>query len=166
VSPDPVFLEIKRRDNSLVRKSRARLSGPAFRELVSGGAPDVTQLAGPALSCYGEFVTSVARLGAGPIVHVRYEREAWVGLYQQDIRVTIDRQLRSASAHMWPQPDESNLEWSEVEQRMLLLELKFDVAFPPWMRELVRRFELQRTSFSKYRNSVLRSADPLLRHLA
>ncbi len=166
LSADPVFLEIKSRRNNLVHKSRARISGFAFRAVLAGQAPDVQRLPERALKCYDEFVSWVGRLGARPIVHVRYDREAWVGSFHEGIRVTIDRDIRCASAESGVRADELDLAWNEVERRWLVLELKFDVAFPLWMRELVHRFQLKRLSFSKYGNAVQHSLDPILHYLA
>lgn len=154
----PVFLEIKRRSNSLVLKSRARVDRQALASLLSGVRPKVGDLPADQLHCCEEFAGWMSRWLAQPMVWVRYRREAYEGTYNPDVRITFDRRLVCASA-------QSRVEvvppahWRDVEPRRVVLELKFDGAHPAWMTRLVRRFQLQRRSFSKYGRSVRRGID-------
>ncbi|MFQ5505096.1 MAG: VTC domain-containing protein [Planctomycetota bacterium] len=159
----PVFLEVKRRRNRLVLKSRARIGRGQMRELLAGGAPDVGKLEG---SCYDEFLCWIARYGARPVVHVGYEREAHVGCFDRGLRVTLDRELRCASADEGWRLESAELDWVEPLTDRVILELKFDHAFPSWMRDLTRQLKLQRVSFSKYGHSVRSAFDPLIRSMA
>lgn len=157
----PVFLEIKRRRNGLVLKGRARLMPPDVETMLRGGAPDTSMLAGEEKACYDEFLGWVARWLAQPVVWVKYRREALVGAINRDVRITMDRQLVYApSAEGNGCVHEAS--WRPVEKRFIVLELKFNVAFPDWMCGLVQRFNLKKISFSKYGNAILRGMDAWL----
>ncbi len=160
---DSAFLEIKRRRDRLVLKGRARLPRAAIAVILAGGCPDVSGLRGDQRACYEEFTGHMDRWMARPAVWVRYRREAYVGAYHPGVRVTMDRRLVCAPAdEMRGDPDFSDDfgRWRSVEERRVVLELKFDNSYPSWMARLVRRFELQRRSYSKYCRSVCRGLDP------
>jgi hypothetical protein len=161
----PVFLEIKRRRNRLVRKGRARIDQDAAALMLAGRAPDTSHLSSAERSCYDEFVGWVARWATQPIVWVGYRREAYVGAFNPGIRITMDRDIACSPAAGRPvctcfgreRPPDTL--WRRVENTRVILELKFNVAFPDWMRDLVQRFDLQQRSYSKYGNSVMRGVD-------
>ena len=89
----PVFMEIKRRFNSLVLKGRARIERPHMDSILAGSAPEVLLLKNNQKNCYDEFLSWMARWLAQPTVWVKYRREAYVGTFNQDIRITMDRKL-------------------------------------------------------------------------
>lgn len=151
----PVFLEIKRRFNSQVLKGRARISRADMAFILAGGAPDTSALPGDQRACHEEFVGWMARLIAQPVVWVRYRREAYVGFYNRDIRITMDRALACAPTDNTAGPGQV-LSWLPVESRRVVLEVKFDESYPDWVARLVQRFRLEKRSYSKYGRSVLR----------
>lgn len=151
----PVFMEIKRRFNRLVLKGRARIGREAVATLLAGGVPDTSRLKGAERACYDEFVGWVARWTAQPVVWVKYRREAYVGIYNPGVRVTFDRGLSCAPAANGSRCQPDGI-WRPVESRGVIMELKFNVSFPDWMRHLVQRFELRQQSYSKYGKSILR----------
>lgn len=157
----PMFLEIKRRHNRLVLKGRARLERSAVAVMLAGGAPDTSGLRGEERACYDEFVGWVARWITQPVIWVRYRREAFVGAMNPGIRITMDRNLSCVPATgmngIRPAPS-----WRPLESRRVVLELKFNRAFPDWMGGLVKHFCLKQRSYSKYANAVRRGLDDWL----
>ncbi len=152
----PVFMEIKRRRDRLVHKSRARLDRAGGAAFLAGGFTDTSYLPAAERACYQEFSAWSARWLARPVVWIRYRREAYAGRANSRVRVTIDRDLRCAPAG----PSlESPRTWRTLEPRGLILEFKFDGAHPTWLRRLVQRHELRQRSYSKYGNAVLRGLD-------
>jgi hypothetical protein len=152
----PVFFEIKRRHNAVITKSRTMLSRAQMAAFFAG------QLAHDALSvrdqgCLGEFHGRMVELDARPIVIVRYRRQAYAGALEPGIRVTFDRNIMCCPSSA-PVVRHGGEGWIAVEDQRVVLELKFRGSMPGWMQDLVRRFELRRTSFSKYSHSVLASA--------
>ncbi len=151
----PVFLEIKRRFNSLVLKGRARIDRVDMDSILSGGISEALSIDNDQRACYDEFLGWMARWLAQPVIWVRYRREAYVGIYNRDIRITMDRALVCSPPGNAPGlvPVSS---WLPVESRMVVLEVKFDESFPVWVARLIQRFRLQRRSYSKYGNSIRR----------
>jgi hypothetical protein len=154
----PVFLEIKRRHNRLVLKGRARLDRDAASLMLAGGVPDTSRLAIGERASYEEFVGWVGRWIARPLIWVKYRREAFVGLFDTGIRITMDRNLLCS-----PTAEGNGLlptcSWRPIENRRVVLELKFNHSYPDWMRCLAQRFNLKQRSYSKYGKAVLRGID-------
>lgn len=151
----PVFMEIKRRFNSLVLKGRTRISTDAMASILSGGAPDASSLPEIQQANYQEFLGWIARWLAQPTIWVRYRREAYVGIFNQDVRITMDRNLVCApptGGFGLTRPSA----WLPVEDRRVVLEIKFDESYPDWVTQIIQRFGLARRSYSKYGFSVRR----------
>ena len=123
--------------------------------ILTGGAPGVTGLKGDQKESYEEFNAWMARWLAQPMVWVRYRREAYVGIINSDIRITLDRNLCCSPARGLV-GTETATSWLPVETRNVILELKFDDSYPDWVAGLIQRFRLNRRSYSKYGYSVRR----------
>jgi len=150
---DPVFFEIKRRHDAIVTKSRVMLPRRALADFF-GGRLDAAELTPRDRACIAEFAGRVVELQAQPVVIVRYQRQAYVGTLEPGVRVTFDRQICSAPARSF-EVRHGGTDWRTVEDQRVVLELKFRGAMPGWIQDAVRRFELRRTSYSKYSNSVV-----------
>jgi hypothetical protein len=158
----PYFFEIKQRRGDVVKKFRAR----------TDDADLLGQLDSPTRSRFADeddnnfnnrdlFARTAHRYNAGPVVLVQYRRKAYFSEYDDYARVTFDIGLR-----YWPQNDydpipcESEMIPCDVQTCFdggcsTILELKCYTAYVPlWMIDLVKRFNLQRRSFSKYANCV------------
>lgn len=167
--PGSVFLEVKRKDGGLVRKSRARVPAAAWVERLLGPAP------ADAGAAERGFRDELSGRGLEPTLLVRYEREAWVGTADRYARVTFDRRIACA-----PAPDfclaAPPAAWLAVDDRATLrapprptvLELKCERDVPGWMCRLVERFGLRKVGVSKYCLGVERAfrAERLLRDRA
>ena len=95
---------------------------------------------------------------AGPVAHVRYEREAWISPHDNSVRVTLDRDVQISPefvTRFTEQMDEPN----SVFGRLVILELKFTGRFPDWFKEMVRIFHLRQGSASKYADGIARRGE-------
>ena len=152
----PVFLEIKRRMNEAILKSRAIIRREAVAQIFQGQLPGPEDLVSSNPRYWvalQRFCQLVWDLEARPKGHVTYRREAWVTTQDNSVRVTMDRRVRFK-----PQ---FQLDFStEVEDAVypfhpwIILELKFTGRYPNWLRELVHTFNLQRSAASKYCNGI------------
>ena len=146
----PYFLEVKRRQGDLVKKSRAVLPSDDGLERLAR-ADDSVAAAAP------DFFAMQMRTQARPKLLVRYRREAWVSDVNTYARVTFDTDLRylimedyrlsADAAHFRAIDDPVSV--GEPDSRVVL-ELKSTLAVPRWMTALIADLDLWRRGFSKY----------------
>ena len=147
---EPVFLEVKSKQNRIVRKRRARIGRVAARSLLSN-APNTTpvQSSGEAESDLAFFQHHVALTEARPMIRVRYLREAYQARGGDPVRITLDTDLMHAVTF------NSNLrhaddQWIATPMDGTILEIKFTERFPGWVEDLVRLFGLKQQAVPKY----------------
>lgn len=147
-SDSPLFLEIKRRHDRVVQKLRCRIPRALLPAVLTGDAvalPDPTQ---ERLAALTEFTRLVMLRRAAPTTLVRYQRQAYVGLDDHEVRVTVDRRL--CGLPMREPVVTMQGPFVSVPTDLVVLELKFTDRMPPWMAAAIRVGELRRQSYSKY----------------
>ena len=152
-SPDsPVFLEIKRRVNNCILKQRGGVRKDAVAMILNGQMPapqDLLRADGRSLAAVQNFLTLAASIGARPQAHVAYRREAYVDPLNDNVRVTLDRdvrtEIRTQLSFMTSMQNPSLPFGNRV-----ILELKFTDRFPNWCRDLVEFFDLVQCGAAKY----------------
>lgn len=155
---DAVFLEVKRKDHGVVRKSRARISAVDWALRLQGLMPQ------DASRFEQDFRAQVARHLLEPATVIRYEREAWEGAFDRYARVTFDRRITFQPARRLSLEGEGK-GWQPMDdarstaglRQAVVLELKSSLDVPSWMVDLIQRFSLHRHSYSKYCLSIERS---------
>ncbi len=153
--PEPnstVFLEIKCKQEDFISKSRAPVRWDSVEQVFSGYGPSTSLPLEPGsrqAEAAGRFLYNYHRRRMIPVVLVAYEREAFFGRFDPTLRLTFDRNIRS---RLYPR-----LAALYVDRDMKFLipghfvfEVKFYMHVPQWVRAVVRRFDLQRTAFSKF----------------
>ena len=152
----PAFLEIKRRVTDVICKERAAITRKGVERLIDGGWPDASCLFGRNGAAKGgsaleNFRTLYASLEAGPCVYVSYLREAYVSPNSNQVRVTFDRLIQGSHFDrgqcLIPPKFTEGI---RPDIGGVVLEMKFTDRFPPWMRDAVLAFNLQRGSMAKY----------------
>jgi hypothetical protein len=143
--PSPVFLEVKRSTHGRGTKSRVSVD----RELASSlFAPGFSV---PAAS-EGAFWEAVSRFQARPIIHIAYDREAFVDGNDSSLRLTMDREVRFE-----PAPNRLSTTMKEpvpIWRGKVILEVKFGHALPAYLEEMIRSLGLESTRASKYVRSL------------
>jgi SPX domain protein involved in polyphosphate accumulation len=142
----PAFLEIKQRHDGSVRKSRARLDRDRLKRFLEPGG-DAPR--GDVPADLGRFVMQMRSVGARPTARVVYEREAYESSAAEPVRVTFDTGLRFADTREYELAREGAGFLRQPGQDVVL-EVKFNDAFPGWVDRMISSFGLQRRSFSKY----------------
>jgi len=152
-----VFFEIKRKYEDPIMKNRAPLEFDSALELFNGGSYNEYEfdkakypLAEDSLK---RFFYHYHADRLRPVICIMYEREAFLGLHDEGIRVTFDKNLRSVA---FPALDEL---YSEERVRRSLkdkfiLEVKFNDHYPAWMKPIIGALGLKRQSASKYVISI------------
>ena len=143
--PDsPVFVELKKKYDSIVYKRRLALAETEALEWVSGEMPclEKNQIVDEIdyfLDYYGSL---------HPVVFLSYEREAFYAKDGTDFRVTFDD-------HILCRQEELSLEadvWGEslLPEDKVLMEIKCSGGLPLWMTHVLSQEHIYKTSFSKY----------------
>jgi len=156
-APDsPVFFEIKRREGDVIRKQRAAVRREAAASLLVGQLPHADDLLRPdpkSFACLREFCRLMQQFEARPIARISYLREAWVSPDNDDLRITMDRQVRC-----WPHATEELsadvVPGVFVFGQTPVIEIKFTCRHPDWVRDMVRALGMLRESAAKYVDGI------------
>jgi hypothetical protein len=150
---DIIFLEIKRKTNNFIAKNRAPLYYRNVDALFATRDIDAYILAsngdGRGRDDARKFFYHFLRLRLSPHIMVVYDREAFFGKFDPTLRVTIDKNLRSAPCVFHAglhQP------WAlrTAMSRYFIFEVKFYGCLPAWMTDIINRYQLPRLALSKY----------------
>src|SRR5882724_3792196 len=153
----PVFFELKARQDNCIIKQRCPVHREAVSLLIAGQLPEAGHLFSKELRhlvMLQKFNLLQHQLNARPKVHNHYFREAWASPHDSALRVTIDRRVQ-IEPYFCANAVTSMSNPMRVYPGLVILELKFGLRFPDWMRELVRRFHLMQFSASKYCEGLL-----------
>jgi len=140
-----VFLERKTRRGDRVSKRRTPVAAVDLARLADP-LPD------PGWSGYW-FHRRVLAQGVRPICHVTYDRVAHVGESAEGpLRLTLDRRIMCSPSREWRLAEAAAA--LPLLTSHVVLELKYRSALPTLFKQLIRDFQLQPRSTSKYRLSV------------
>jgi hypothetical protein len=157
----PVFFEIKRRMNDAILKQRGGIKRQAVEAVLAGQIPAPSELVSGdprQLGAILRFVQLMTHDRAGPVAHVRYDREAWISLTDNSVRVTMDRNVQIGPEFVTRFTDQMD-DATSVFDDWVILELKFTARFPDWFKDLVRIFGLRQGSASKYADGIVRKGE-------
>lgn len=140
-----VFMEIKKRNDAIVFKDRYLVNLKDLKLIFEEGRYDLLQ---DEESDVGSlFVHTVKRKRLEPTVLVSYRREAYFDRNNSNFRVTLDQDLRAARRL------DFNFDASDckvVLEDYAVVEAKFNRVMPAWFGTVIKSYNLNRVSFSKY----------------
>lgn len=150
---DLVFLEIKRKDNMSISKNRATTAFCDLRALFAGGDVDRYVQPPEARGDARRFFYHVYRHALRPIVLITYEREAFFQKFDDSVRITLDKNLRSIT---YPALEDLYRETGALFSLpgYVILEAKFRRGMPAWFKTILSAFKLEREAVSKYALSL------------
>ena len=146
------FLEIKRKYNNCVVKERAKLSFLQIEQLIDmqdNSSDAAFQDNHNARLVAGKFLHNILKKDLVATLLVIYEREPYISLIDDQVRVTIDSNVR---CKYQPEIEDlfSDSDLAYVTNHYSILELKFNDFMPQWMRTMIRELEIRHESISKY----------------
>lgn len=150
----PRFLEIKRRVNSVIVKSRMRVMEHNIKGLFTGRFMPVHSNITEEMAA-NQFRLYVDSIRAGPVVLIRYMRQAYEDDFHNRLRITFDRELAYKVTNL-PEVRLGGPGWQRhpFSQGGIVMEIKFNGHYPIWLNRMVRHFDLRQVSISKYASSV------------
>ncbi|MBQ9493218.1 MAG: polyphosphate polymerase domain-containing protein [Oscillibacter sp.] len=137
-----VFVELKKKYDGIVYKRRVVMNAADAADYLSGRAP------GEDTQIYREIDWFMNSYRPVPKAFIAYDREAYAGRDNPDLRVTFDTRLRGRRDH-------ADLRAGDYGQPILnggqiLMEIKIPGAAPLWLARLLSENRVASTSFSKY----------------
>ena len=144
---DKVFLEIKKKYRGIVNKRRTALRlDEAYRFCEDGEMPEYKPYMNNQVVRELEYFISMYK--PVPKVYIAYDRLAYFENGNDDLRISFDTNIRTRRY-------DTHLEDGDAGEPLLpfgvwLMEIKTSRAMPLWLTETLSRYELRRTSFSKY----------------
>lgn len=160
-SIDIAFLEIKRRYEKVIYKERLKIPLDLIEMICIDRKKPNGEITFKELQCscgnngfansrvIDRFLYNLDHKNLKPTLLVIYEREAYVGIIDQDVRVTFDKNVRTK---IFPTIDEVFAEddLTDVTNDVAILELKFNNFMPTWLRKATYHLNIQAQSISKY----------------
>jgi len=151
------FLEIKRKNENFISKNRAKLYLKDLLPLLQAKKADEYLLEqtreDSELEEANRFLFHYYSKQLFPSTLVVYEREAFMGKFGYDLRITFDKNLRGSIKPSFNDfYSEENL--THPFRDFFILEIKFHQKYPAWIPQMIIKYGLQRISVSKYTNCI------------
>lgn len=151
---DIAFLEIKKKFDGVVYKRRIELPlQEAMDYLEKGIKPKEDG------QIFKEIDYLVNFYKVGPKLFIAYDRLAFSGIFDKELRITVDKNICSRTEKL-------TLKETSAQNRLLmqdefLVEIKTKGALPLWLSAILSDMEIYSTSFSKYGSIYTKSLQDL-----
>ena len=163
----PAFLEVKRRVSEVICKDRAMMTREGVRQILSAGWPNQPFFPDTSHLVHGKRRQDVnadfwqfSNIGrARGAIYVSYFREIWESPVEEELRVTLDREITGSRYDGSGELRVPRTGWrpicyhpymSPLPKDAVILELKFEERAPRWMLDLVKIFNLHQIPICKY----------------
>ena len=136
------FVEIKKKFDGVVYKRRVTMTAAEAADWLRGGRPPKESQISREIDWFLGFYHPT------PAVYIAYDREAYAGVENSELRVTFDRNLRWRDTRV-------DLRFGGDCKPIdvgghILMEIKIPGAAPLWLARLLSENHITATSFSKY----------------
>lgn len=139
-----VHLEVKNKHDMFISKDKMCIPIKEWRDFLNGDNDILLN----------KFNVHLLDEGRVPMVVVRYDREAFEEMFFDRVRVTFDRNIEMLHGE---DLDSTMHDWYDtvpVSGTSTIMELKFSGRLPWWFGFMMRKFDLNRSPYSKYAESV------------
>lgn len=138
-----VFLELKKKYDHVVYKRREEMSWLQAKAFLHHGI-----YKGEKSQILKEIEYTVRRYGLHPAVYIAYDREAYKGIENSELRLTFDHNIRCRDYDLDFIAGDDGIQLLAEDQ--VLMEVKIPGAMPLWMAKFFSDHQIYMTSFSKY----------------
>jgi hypothetical protein len=143
----PVYLELKKKYKGIVYKRRIELSMREAQVYLSEGRYP-KQCSSRQILKEIDYTLHFYSCEVQPVVFIAYDREAWAGKENPELRLTFDKNIRSRSNRLDLRAGDMGEPLLDADQ--ILMEVKIPGAMPMWMAEALAELNVTMSSFSKY----------------
>lgn len=159
----PYFLEVKYKQNGKVQKYRHPLKLDEWKQFSHNADqyifPAIDETIREKYDNYNKFESIIQNIWARPQIQTQYKRLAYFSNYDDYARITFDKELlyKENSNYDFVMGD---MQYYDHNQNFelnnnVILELKCTTSVPSWFLDLIKVFNLERNSFSKYAGAML-----------
>lgn len=149
-TPEPdakVYVEIKKKVDGLVNKRRSALRLPeAYAFLCTGELPQEQPYQNRQV--LREIDCFLQNYALRPALYLAYDRRAYFGTEQPDLRVSFDRNIRTRRCDL--ELETGDYGTPLLEEDRYLMEIKTAGSIPLWLCRLLSDYRIYPVSFSKY----------------
>lgn len=138
-----VFLEIKKKYDGIVYKRRAAMTFKESEDYLSNGIKP-----GENSQIINEIDYIIKHYDLKPKLFLAYDRIAYAGIENKDLRVTFDNNIRSREDNLSLKAGSEGE--TLLDNKTYLMEIKANGAMPLWLAELLSELKIYPLSFSKY----------------
>lgn len=135
-----VYIELKKKFGGIVYKRRISVPESELPDFLSGGNGGDSQIA-------HEIDRFRSFYGAKPKVFIAYERLAFAGIEDSDVRLTLDSNIRFRTDHLSLDTGYGD---EIIPRGTTLMEIKLPGVCPIWLCRLLSKARAYPISFSKY----------------
>ena len=139
---DRVFVELKKKFDGIVYKRRITMTADDAAESLAFGHIDRTDQISREINWF------LHSYSPQPIAYIGYDREAFAGIEDPNLRLTFDTNLRGRSWNVDLRKGDHGL--YIIPRDTVLMEIKIPGAAPLWLAHLLSRNHIRDVSFSKY----------------
>ena len=137
-----VFVELKKKYDGVVYKRRITTEAREAAPFLAGSVPNGHGQIGQEILWFQQLY------GAKPRVFIAYDRLAFAGIDDPELRITFDTNLRWRDTALDLRLGDYGAPITDP--GMILMEVKLPGVCPLWLSQLLSRAEVFPTSFSKY----------------
>lgn len=140
---DTVYLEIKKKYDGIVYKRRKSMTLKAAEAYLYHGIRPHSDN-----QILHELDWFLQRYPLEPKVYLSYDRNAYKGIEDSELRITFDSNINCRTNHLTL--TSSYIDQSLVQPNQILMEIKFAGAMPLWLSIVLAQLDIYSSSFSKY----------------
>jgi len=141
------FLEIKKKYCGLVNKRRTKLKlNEAYEFVRTGIKPEPRNYMNRQVINEIEYLLKIYELE--PKLYLAYDRKAMFSREDSSLRITFDTNIRARREDL--RLESGDFGEALLSSGQLLMEIKTEKSIPFWLTELLSRYKIYNTSFSKY----------------
>lgn len=151
------FLEIKKKIGNRIKKHRSTVFVDDLKSLLLTGNIEDYVIKNPklphSLADASKFLYHYFRKSLRPANLIVYDREAYHGRFDDGVRITFDKNVRST---LYPTIDElySEKRCKLITPGYFILEIKYYDIMPVWCHSIVEEFKAQLEAISKYSSGL------------
>jgi SPX domain protein involved in polyphosphate accumulation len=147
-SKDKVYLEIKKKYNGIVNKRRISIQlEDAYRFIQTREKPNLRNIRDDQVINEIDYMLERHPL-LQPTLYISYDRNAMFGINNKNFRITFDTNIRTRREDL--SLDRDNYGELLLPPELWVMEAKINNAAPIWFAELLSKYKIYPTTFSKY----------------